>query len=510
MLKCLSSILVFAMACQLTAMAQPGVSDTLLRNTQCISLPASLKSAAIYSYNPATMPYRDSISLSEIRISGEQANMQKPIMEQLGTGYTQLNISAQSYRHLSQNTTVWGKAEFVSGKTRDVRWNNCIDYLRVAPYVLGDEVGGDLNSRRYSFNGGYAGNLGRFNIGLAADYRAEIAYRNRDPRLKTVVSDLSIRAGATYHVNSNYVLGFNSALNVYSQNCDLEFYNPINDINTYTLTGLGTWYQRFMGNTNKNSGYESFGLSAALQFVSINHHGFMGNVIFNHYKMEEQLRNFNNITLAYSNVNTISAHFAYRLKLTDAVFFQPALEVYNRSLLGTENLFGTSAGTSYDKIGSRSIYRHNTGRASGFLSFQFRLGHHYCTLTPYTGFSFSDEEYIDPYRKLQTSHFSPGLQIAFSAISGKWLWEASIDGSHSIASAKEPILTGLDTTTPLAQCVTSNFNMLKADITSIKSFLRISKAIQKIVFDITLNYSYFKFSRQADGYMASLSIGARF
>ena len=111
-------------------------------------------------------------------------------MEQLGDGHSLFNVFAGSYTRLSPVSVVWGTASFTTGRYNSIRWSDCIDYLRIAPYVLGDEAGGNLSTRRYTFSGGYSRRYGSWTVGADAAYRAEIAYRNHDPRIKTIVSDL--------------------------------------------------------------------------------------------------------------------------------------------------------------------------------------------------------------------------------------------------------------------------------------------------------------------------------
>jgi len=514
MSRAIPILLTVTMAVTGQAMAQSGLpanqSDALLRKVALNSLPLMTSTNHIYSINPATMTYQDSISLSSISLTEEYSHLQKAVMEQLGTGYNSISVTANSYLHLSPCTTVWGKAGFTTSKKHNVKWTNCIDYLRVAPYVLGDEVGGNLSLKRYTFTGGYSGLFGKWTAGISADYRAEIAYRDRDPRVKTVVSDLNVKLGSSYLITTEYSLGLNGGLNIYNQNCDLEFYNPMNDINTFTLTGLGTYYNRFMGNTNKSSGYQSVGFNASLQFVSTVRQGFMSSFEFDHYKMEQHLRNFNNLTLGFSDVNTITANLAYKFHFSQYVKFQPIAEAHIVSHKGTENLFGTSAGASYDKIGSRSIYRHNTSLMR--LSFPLQIQHEeiFYTLTPYTGYDFDREHYLDPNRELQASHIIPGLTASISTTSRKWLWNAMIDGSYAKASSNTPMLTGLDTGTPLAQCVLSNFDMLKAELGTIQTKISGGYVINGILLDLTVNYEYSRFYKEGDCHSVSISLCAKF
>ncbi|MDE6395631.1 MAG: hypothetical protein K2K77_09830, partial [Duncaniella sp.] len=302
------------------AQSRPDIS--VLRET---GLPLWQIRDAVCASGPATMERFDSLSLSTIGLTVRYDRQSEAVMQQLGRGGHDFTVGACSYTRLSPSSCVWGSAGFRTGVTRDVRWTDCIDYLRVAPYVLGDAVGGDMSSREYTFSGGYAKEFGRWSVGAEAAYRAEIAYRDRDPRIKTVVSDLTVGLGTSYAVSRRYVLGLDAAIDIYRQNCDLDFYNPVNDINTYPLTGLGTYYKRFTGNTNKNSGYQSDGYSAGLQLVSADGYGINSSVDISHSRMEQRLRNYNNLTLGMTDIDNIGVIMTYVSRLSSSLRFAPAI-----------------------------------------------------------------------------------------------------------------------------------------------------------------------------------------
>lgn len=155
---------------------------TLIDEVQRLVLPVEKQRLADYETNPAQMFFRDSITVSTAFATADILRQETPVMEQLGDGHTLFGLGAQSYMRLTPESVVWGGAQFVTGKYDNIRWTDCVDYLRVAPYVLGDEAGGDLSTRRYSFSGGYSRRSGSWTWGIDAAYRAEIAYRNRDPR----------------------------------------------------------------------------------------------------------------------------------------------------------------------------------------------------------------------------------------------------------------------------------------------------------------------------------------
>ena len=504
-----SRILAIALAAALSsgAAARPAA---LLPETQRVALPVAVQRAADYTANPAQMYYRDSTTLSSATAAADVLRQQKPVMEQLGTGHTLLSLSAESYTRLTPASVVWGAARFRTGTYRSLRWTDCIDYDRVAPYVLGDEAGGNLSTRSYTFSGGYARScFGAWTLGADAAYRAEIAYRSHDPRVKTIVSDLDLRLGATCAFGS-HALGISAALNVYSQNCDVDFYNPINDINTYTLTGMGTFYRRFMGNTNKNSGYRGTGYTVAAQWLPDGSGGPAASLSFNSYRMEQMLRSFNNITLGYTDNSTLAATVAWSMELAPALVFRPVAKAGARKRRGTENLFGTAAGSSYDKIGDRKPYSHNTARASVELPLQIGFGTSFLTVAPSAAYDYSLEEYTSPARRLCASRITPALMADFSARGARWLWNVRCSGFYGIASSERPVLTDLDTSTPLGRSVVANFDMLRADSAGFGIYARVSRALRKVVLSLSASFNYTDYKGQGNCRGAGLGLSAEF
>ncbi|MCM1519757.1 MAG: hypothetical protein NC098_03125 [Lachnoclostridium sp.] len=481
-----------------------------------LTLPAHRKLMEISSSSPATMNLLDSASFSGISVGYEYDHQQQALMQQLGDGAQRFSIDAQSFSHLSEATTVWGTAGFSTGSMRNVRWSNCIDFERVAPYVLGDGTGGDLSTRTYTFSGGYNRRFDRWTLGVDAAYRAEIAYRNRDPRVKTVVSDLDIDLGGSYRFTDRYVAGVNTGINVYNQNSDLEFYNPVNDINTYPLTGLGTYYKRFTGNTTKSTGHQSLGLSVGVQLIPVNGEGFAADILFDHYRMNERLRNYNNLTLAYTDNNLMTANLLYLSSLSSLLKIAPSLSLTSRSRKGTENLFGTSSAMSYDVIGTRSNYRHSSLIGRLQIPVELHLAAGYFTVTPAATFDHTSEKIIDIDRRLSVSHLTPELNLDFSAItSRRLLWRAGLSAAYSCTSAPEKdnnILRQAPSIEPdqLSSCVVENYDMLIADHLGLGANINVTKQINRIIYGIELSYNYFHYSGHGSRNSLAVTLSATF
>ena len=487
-------------------------SVAMLPELQRLSLPTVENCLAAYEANPASMAYRDSVSLSSLAFNLDISREGKPVMVQLGDGHTLCGLSAESYTRLGQKSVVWGDAAFVTGTYRNIRWTDCIDYRRVAPYILGDEVGGNLSTRSYSFSGGYGRQFDLWTLGAHAAYRAEVAYRNRDPRVKTVVSDLDLNLGATYRFGCN-MLGLKAGINVYNQSCDLDFYNPVNDINTYTLTGMGTYYRRFMGNTNKNSGYSSFGYNAGVQWLpATSKNGLAVTAAYSRYRMEQQLRNFNNLTLGYTDNDEVDWSVAYGFGLSSTLTFRPVFKGALFRRKGTENLFGTSAGSSYDKIGSRSPYSFNSRVMQLALPLQWRMGKvSYLTFTPGIAYDYERESYSEPRRRLEVSHFIPNLGVDFTTISGGcWLWNFSTGGGYAKDDAKVHVLTDLETDTSLGQSVLSNYSMLQADRANVNISAGVSRPVSGFILSLHVSYMMTDYIDEAISHGAALTLSAEF
>lgn len=498
-----------AMTLSAGVMAQ---SASMLPELQRLSLPTLESALADYEANPASMVYRDSVSLSSLAFNLDIAREGKPVMVQLGDGHTLYGLSAASYTRLSQKSVVWGDAAFVTGTYRNIRWSDIIDYRRVAPYVLGDEVGGNLSTRSYSFSGGYGHQFDRWTLGAHAAYRAEVAYRNRDPRVKTVVSDLDLNLGATYPLGRN-MLGLKAGINVYNQSCDLDFYNPVNDINTYTLTGMGTYYRRFMGNTNKNSGYSSFGYNAGVQWLpTASKNGLAVTAAYSHYRMEQQLRNFNNLTLGYTDNDEVDWTVAYGFCQSSSLTFRPVFKGTLFKRKGTENLFGTSAGASYDKIGSRTPYSFSSRTMQLSLPLQWQTAKvSYLTFTPGVGYGYERESYSEPYRRLEVSHLAPQLDVDFTTVSGGcWLWNLSAGGEYALADALTPVLTDFETDTSLGQSVLSNYSMLQADRLGVRISAGVSRPVSNFILSLSVAYTMTDYINEASCHGAVLTLAAKF
>lgn len=430
-----------------------------------VSAAITMNAADTGSDNPAMMYYSPGGTRSTLVAGYGHTVSDEPVVVQEGDGLSAGRIDARSFVRIDSCSAAYGTAGFLAGRRRDVVWNNSADYRRVAPYVLGDSVGGDITVRQYSFSGGYTRRHSRWTWGAYGAYRAAMNHRSRDPRLKIVVSELNISAGATMRVSDSYAIGISGAFGTYSQESDVEFYNPINDIKVYALTGLGTVYSRFSGNSNESAAHSGASFAVSAQLQRLKDSGITATAMYGSHGMTLRLRDFNNLGLASTHTTVARADVSYIRTAGNIVLSAEMSAEWNR-VDGTENLFGSSAGNQYEKISSRRYYRHDTGKAIIDIPVSISAGgrRHSFTLCPGAELFYDSESYVSPCRKLAMHAVAPHASVGYALNgSAKWTLRLRAEGGLTVARATDAELTGLATESSIGRMTVHNFEMLIAD-----------------------------------------------
>lgn len=491
------------------APAMAGAQTYIVDAVRMRSLPTNVTLRNVFVLSPATIWYADSLSLARCGIGAVRSSMTEPVMEQTGDGLTTYRVEAEAYKRLDDKRVTWGAASYTSSTIDNVRWTDCIDYEYVAPYVLGDDKGGDLKSRRYYLSGGYATSTGLWTIGGTLSYRAETAYRDIDPRLHTVVSELRIKIGATRSLG-HYTAGISAGVTTYNQNVNIEFYNPINDTNTYPLTGLGSWYNRFTGNTNKSSGHEALGWNAGVQLLG-DHDTYLI-LSYTTYRMLQRLRSFNNIVPGFTDNDALELRCGRKFRSSASSAITPEVHMKRTARSGIENLFGPAAGNTYDKIGAIKSYRRHYLMAEGVCHLQMSAGTGASlTFTPDVSYILESERLSDPLRKIHTDRASVGLTTYYSrTIASKWLLNASAGYSRSIVTDSDALLSGLDTASPLGSCVMSNYQMQCSDSSLATAVLGAGVHVGNTLYTLTAGFRHTRHEGHGHDNQLSVSLSTIF
>lgn len=430
----------------------------------------SIRSNAIYA-NPAVRFFEHTRTVSEIKLSEDLARKGSAYLMQTGKDSDSWQVKARSWIPLSEHTRLWGKASYRRSQRKSVRWNETSDFELLYPYVMADSVGGNLHGQRYDFSGGYAGKKKRFTWGIQMDYRAEIEYRNIDPRPRNVISDLNINAGGTFRTHGNCHIGLSAGLRSYYQNNDVDFYSSLGKAFIHTMTGLGNSYARFTG-TRTSVDYKGNGYTAALQFFSEGRYGWHASGNYTHLSTVRHLKNDDNIPLTEMNDNRLHLSVSWLHPLRKRNSIGIGLQMLLTDRKGTENFFDSGNGTSYEKISSRQPYadkRENYGIA--LLYEPYTTGRMQAHFRPYYTVDHFRTTHIDHNRRMEITRSNIGAEIELGMPVRHSRWTLLLNGAYQPSDSPGLSLEGM-APGAMREMYEHNFETLSANRTIIAMFLR--------------------------------------
>lgn len=383
--------------------------------------------------NPAARFFEYAEAHSEAFVGYGSSRFGEHRILQNGEGTKAWNAEAHSWMLLDRELRIWGRAAYKNSIQKSMCWNETSDFNLLYPYVMADSVGGDMKGQRYEFGGGLAAEKGRFTLGLQLDYRAQIEYRDRDPRPRNIVSDLNFNLGSTYRIMDNYRIGVSVGARKYSQNNDVDFYSQLGNPYIYTMTGLGNTSARFDA-SRTSVDYSGSGYTAALQFFGTQPSGWRINAVYTNLQTVRHLKSDADIPLTELDDGRMKISASYFHK-SGNIRVGGALQADCANRKGTENLFDSGNGISYEKIGSRKPYseKHGNGKASAFLEiapdgailFRFR---------PFYGYGRTKMTHTDNNRRMEYAVKSMGADAEIVLSAGGSLW--TLSGGYAYCPAK--------------------------------------------------------------------------
>lgn len=352
--------------------------------------------------NPALRGLGYRTDYSQLALGIDLRRASEAFVPEKGTGHTLPYLRVNTYHHLNSRSGVWGEASYTTGKHYAISWNSTSDFDLLQPYVLADTVGGDTRRERYTVSGGYALGIGRWAVGTEVLVRAEQEYRTRDPRMRGVVTDLTLRLGARFDA-AGYRLGATIGGNIYKQTNSVDFYREEGVVPEYQMTGLGTQYNRFTGD-KRNLYYDGGGLAIMLHASPKDRNGVYTDITLLRNRYRRKLADFNSMPLTdlYNEHAEATIGWERRAAWRIAAF---AHFDYSRRT-GNEHIGGTSDARYFPVIACLTMYKaHYLDAYAGILA--GRDSRH-VTLT--AGYTSRSGEYVYPQRQMEASHIYARLQ----------------------------------------------------------------------------------------------------
>lgn len=303
--------------------------------------------------NPAMMTQAYMKSHTELSVKCDYRHQGESYRLEEGTGFVMPEIKADTYIRLTGSSVVWGEASYSNGKHYDKVYNNVADFDLLYPDVIADSIGGDTHRERYYFAGGYAAEMGKWRLGGVLKLRAEQEYRTYDPRMRSVVYDVLLSAGAARSIGG-YVLGLQADGNIYRQTADVDFYSELNGMGELQMTGLGTHYVRFSG-SNRDIFYHGKGGILSLDLQPSGNSGWQARLSHGIHLYERLSDEYNSmpLTTLYRQQTALTVGWRKQSQRSEKALLVHAL--YDRRA-SDEHVAGTASGQEYPILTDLTMY----------------------------------------------------------------------------------------------------------------------------------------------------------
>ena len=252
------------------------------------------------------LSYQYNQSFTDVSLAWKQRKADGLHRIEIGDKTSSVDFDAYSFKK-REKSYVFGRASYSKSNTDNIKWNTVSDYSELAPYIVGDTIGGKSYGENYSFEGIYSLIHKKSTYAIQAKYRSSEDYRKLDPRPKSTVSDLKLNLGATTEVSSKYRIGAYVGFCDYQQDHSIVAKRPGTGIKIFYLRGLGISDENFstvITNSESNSNiYEIKGYSMGIQLLPIGQTGWYQS--FSYKKMKLEL--LKTVGKGYDTVNDLDS-----------------------------------------------------------------------------------------------------------------------------------------------------------------------------------------------------------
>ena len=353
-------------------------------------------------HNPALHGICFQSSFSQLALGIDLQRQSKAFVPEKGKGYTLPYLEVNTFHHLNDHSAVWGEASYSTGRKQDIKWNSTSDYDLLQPYILADTAGGDTRQERYTISGGYGIRLNQCLLGAEMLVRAEQEYRGHDPRMRGIVTDLTLRLGCGYQFN-HYRIGATIEGNIYKQTNSVAFYREEGVIPEYQMTGLGTEYSRFSGD-KRSLYYDGGGIALLLHAAPVNNNGPFADVRLDEHRYHRKLAEYNSMPLTDLYNEHAGATIGWRQEKNYSIAIFGHVDYTRRT--GNEHVGGTSDARYFPVIACLTMYKGHL--LDSYLGALYGKNNWILVLTG--GYKSQSEEYIYPHREMNASHAYSKLQ----------------------------------------------------------------------------------------------------
>lgn len=416
--------------------------------------------------NPAMMNHAYLKPFTELSILFDYSKQSEAFSLEQGTGFMMPEISARSYIRLTPSSVVWGQAAYSNGSHYNKTFNNVADFDILYPDVIADSIGGDTRRERYLFSGGYASEKGRWLLGGELRFRAEQEYRTTDPRMRSVVSDLVLKAGAARNMG-DYRIGASVEGNIYRQTADVDFYGETNGMGELQLTGLGTNYVRFSG-SNRDIFYEGKGGGVAVDMQPASDNGWFAHIAHSLHQYERLSDEYNSMPLTTLYRQQTGLTMGWKRK-TGNSYRSLSLHASYDKRASDEHVVGSASGQDYPILTDLTMYKQHLWDIYAAALY----GHDSWHLTARAGYLSCRQSYAFEERKMEYSRVYGELTARWmKAVSQALILNVHVTGGYAGNVGSQLLMPFANMTPSMIGYINHTYKYQKASYSNAEAGIR--------------------------------------
>lgn len=328
-------------------------AEDVTKNYWELHSPQYLLNRELMERNPLLRWSATHANVTAVALNTAMRDQKERFNIQEGGKYRNFNIEAFSQIELNKQSLIWGEASYINSKTENITFNNNADIKLIYPYVMADSLGGKMASEQYAFCGGYIHQFNsKLTLATELNYRAIIAYRDRDPRPRNTVSDLTFKVGLGHTFNQNYLYSLALTARKYKQQSAISFMSDTQRTPIYHLSGLGERIVRFDG-TYQASEHEGYALGVDLGFNEVKTSRWIANIGYDYLHIKKIMSSIEDLPL-----QKIKEHNLVLNVGLNETYYNILLFGRIKSRKGYENIYGAPQNGYFNILATVQPYKH--------------------------------------------------------------------------------------------------------------------------------------------------------
>lgn len=442
-----------------------------------------------YYHVPALKTLNSPISFSNINASYSTQESEKYIIQK-GSGYNDFKIDIESFQAKSNNFNLWGKFQYNNIKTKNVNYNETLDYDYLYPYIMSDTVGGDLRNEQYAILGGLSKSKGHSTYALEASFIGKQSTRGRDPRTNNISSNFNATLSYAYKMNEKYSLGLALIGERYFQKAKIDFNSELGRPTVFHETGLGN-YNRIFADTRDNAEYLGYNYGVSIHYVPRNQLGWFASAKYISSNIQKKIKDIA-FVINEANKYDFDVNIGYKHALNRNSKIEAGLSFNQNNIEGIEGKFDNKdSQVGIVKITEENLFNSDNQSIGGYISYQKINSSNTWTAKVFGQQSSYKESYVLPAAIENLEILKMGTEINFNQKFSKNTLLTKIGYLYSSPTNAEANWTGLSNTSHRYNMLSNNFNFRNTTFSQLDFSIRLAMPIKKLqTFYVGGNISY--------------------